>query len=183
MRCWVALPGEPGEEKGERCPGEAVLECYGLPFCEVHGAEVRAGATAELNQDASEFFEGLDNDQVPEGNPEAMARVRAAVRELTEATNAANKEEQEALRRAYPYREELVDSETLHFDYYDPEDTNYGTPLDWYFRDKWQLHKLMRVAHQAGQALAVEALEPLRESAAEQLAYALELGPSVSDKA
>ena len=61
-----------------------------------------------------------------------------------------------------------MDPETLSYDYFSPEPSGYGTPIDWYTDDLWALHKLMRLA------VAVEALEPLREGAAAQLAYALQ---------
>lgn len=53
-----------------------------------------------------------------------------------------------------------MDPETLSYDYFSPEPSGYGTPIDWYTDDLWALHKLMRLA------VAVEALEPLREGAA-----------------
>lgn len=67
-----------------------------------------------------------------------------------------------------------MDPETLSYDYFSPEPSGYGTPIDWYTDDLWALHKLMRLAHQARLVVAVEALEPLREGAAAQLAYALQ---------
>jgi hypothetical protein len=52
-RCWVALRTGPSTT-GEHCEGMAAYEVYGIPLCEVHGAESKAGALEELYFHASE---------------------------------------------------------------------------------------------------------------------------------
>ncbi len=77
--CWVSAEGAGGP-----CKRPSVVRVYGLPFCEAHSAEVRAGALEELYSDAAQVLERLDNPSVPEPNPEAIRLVRAAVSGLTD---------------------------------------------------------------------------------------------------
>ena len=54
------------EDAGGKCLRPAVMEVYGLPFCEIHGAEVKFRALEELYYDAANFLARLDNSSVPE---------------------------------------------------------------------------------------------------------------------
>ena len=166
--CWVKLP-----ESGDRCPAKAALAVYGLPFCEVHGAEARAGALAELYFDAEQFLEGLEAPDIPEVNAEALKAIRQGAAALNAKLHVVEGEEEErALKRAYPLIPDLVDPETREFDY--AERRGEEPPEDWYRRPRLLLCKLMRLAYRERAAYVVEALEPLRESASAQLAYALQ---------
>ncbi len=97
------------------------MEVYGLPFCEVHGAECKAGALEELYYDAEQTLGRLDNPHTTPLNPEALRVIRAGVSEMNDKGWQAVMAGDEALRRAYPLVEELTDPETLAFDYTDPE--------------------------------------------------------------
>jgi hypothetical protein len=80
-------------------------------------------------------------------------------------------DDEEALGRAWPFAEELTNPETLGFDYAEP-----GGPVpgDWYRHPRLVIYRLMRLARQEGLHYIVERLEPLRESTAPQLAYAIQ---------
>jgi hypothetical protein len=49
IHCWVGKGLD-----GVRCEHTAVMEVYGTPMCEDHGAEAKAGALEELYDDASQ---------------------------------------------------------------------------------------------------------------------------------
>ncbi len=46
---------------GGRCERRATTEVYYLPFCEIHGAEAKAGTLAEIYHDAEYALDGLIN--------------------------------------------------------------------------------------------------------------------------
>jgi hypothetical protein len=164
--CWATLPGG-----SELCEGTAILKVYGLPFCEVHGAEVRAGALAELYFDAEQFLTRLDNQGVPEPNPAALHALRAAISELSAGEAAANDEEDAALLRAYPFRRDLVDEDFRDFDYEAPAQG--GVPEGWCRHHRLLIHRLMRLAHEGDATYIVETLEKDREHVSQQLAYVM----------
>jgi hypothetical protein len=164
--CWAKLPGST-----EHCEHTAVVRVYGLPFCEVHGAEARAGALAELYFDAEQFLTRLDNRGVPEPNPAALHALRAAISELSAGEAAANDEEDAALLRAYPFRRDLVDEDFRDFDYEAPAQG--GVPEDWCRHHRLLIHRLMRLAHEGGATYIVETLEKDREHVSQQLAYVM----------
>jgi hypothetical protein len=162
--CWVRLP-----ETGERCPGAATLEVYGIAFCEAHGAECESGALEELYGDADFFLERVEGWDPQAINPEALRLIRAGRRALGVILPSLGAD-REKLRRAWPFAEEATDPETLHFDYSEPG----PAPEEWYRRTRTLIHKLMRLAHEAGEHSLVEVLERYRESTAAQLAYAIQ---------
>lgn len=170
-RCWVALPGS-----SERCPNMAVIGVYGIPFCEVHGEEAKEGALEELYFDATQEVERPLNGAVRDLNPEAERALEAARRELYVLLHAAEQTEQ-VLTRAFPLIRERVDSETLAYvaDPDSPEARNYSPPYDAFRAERHHIHRLMRLAFEEGYDWLVEVLEPSREKAAEQAAYALVL--------
>ncbi len=158
-------------DAGGQCERPAVLEVYGLSFCSEHGAECKAGALAELYFDASRWLERLDNPHVSLPNPEALRVVRAGVSELNHLCLHFEQDD-ELLRRAYPYLAERVDSLTLEFDYSDPERSAH--PFDTFYEDRWTIHQLMRVAYSKEMGYLVEDLEDRRQYLAAQAAYALQ---------
>lgn len=157
------------EDAGGLCPRTAVVRVYGLPFCGVHGAEVRAGALEEVYMEAREFFERYDNPYVGPVTPVALAVIRDMREKLVDAEIAAADDEA-AIRRAYPVIPERVDEDTLDFDY---NLTGFEGPVEWNQRARHMLHRLMRQAYEAGAPWVVETLELDREHVAAQLAFAL----------
>jgi hypothetical protein len=156
-----------------------VMEVYGLPFCEVHGEEIKAGALQELYFDATHDVGRPLGRHVAPLNPEAERALQAALSGLLEKVHQAERAEDEALLRAYPLIRERVSSETLHFDYSDPSGSSARgtTPVELFMRHRELIHKLMRLAHEEGADYLVETLEDHRESCAAQLAFALALAP------
>ncbi len=157
-------------DAGGKCEQPATMEVYGLPFCEVHGAEAKAGALGELYHDAAMVLRRLDNPSVPEPNAEAMRVLRAGVRELEAACREWEGRSDEAIGRAYPFVGERVEEGTLDFDYADPR--RGPTPDTWFWDDRSLLHKLMRLAYEDHAGHIAEALELFREGASAQLAFA-----------
>src|SRR4051794_24893736 len=140
--CFVRHP-----DAGGLCQHPAVMVVYGLPFCEIHGAEAKAGALEEAYYDAASFLARLDNSAVPEANSVAMRALREAVSGLAEEERRAVSDGRDVdLRKAYPVIPERVDEDTLDFGYEDPESE--GTPIDWHYQDRMLLHKLMRITYE-----------------------------------
>ncbi len=72
LPCWVRHPSAGGS-----CPRRASTIVYGLLFCEVHGAEARAGALEELYGDACDYLERLDNTPRRDTRSDSPKRVSA----------------------------------------------------------------------------------------------------------
>ena len=109
--CFVHHPDACG-----KCLRDAVMKVYGLPFCEIHGAEAKTGALEELYFDAANFLGRLDNIHVLPPNPATLGALRRAVSELQEAeASASGRATDEALRRAYPLNLEQMDEEADAF--------------------------------------------------------------------
>jgi hypothetical protein len=81
--------------------------------------------------------------------------------------------EKALLGRAWPFREELTDPETLGYGWSRQESDEGGPPEEWYRGSRLVIHQLMRLAFEEGESYLVEVLEHERESTAAQLAYAL----------
>ncbi len=160
------------EDAGGRCRRPAALRVYGLLFCEVHGAEAKAAALVEMYQDAADWLEVLDNPCVPQPSPAVLYALHSAVKGLYAAVTEAQKAADVALPRAYPWIEERVDTETSGFDWTNPEGR--ASPDAVFWRASQLVCKLMRLAHAEGAMGLVEVLEPYRESASAQYAFALE---------
>ncbi len=79
LRCWTRHP-----DAGGFCGCPAEMAVYGLPFCGVHGAEIRAGTLSELFEDAADTIERLNNPYVPICNEEAAEVVVQTVYSLRE---------------------------------------------------------------------------------------------------
>lgn len=173
LPCWVRHPNA-GGLCGRR---PATTMVYGLLFCEVHGAEARAGALAELYKDAGDFLGTLDNPHVPRPNAEALRALRAAREDLETRGREHEDAEDAALGRAYPTIPERVCRETVGFDYRLGPDNMFGPreqPTDVYRDARHLLCKQLRLAYEESADWLVEVLEYEREAASAQLAFALE---------
>lgn len=168
LLCWVQHPSA-----GGLCECKATTMVYGLLFCEIHGAEATAGALAELYQDATDFLERVENPHVAAPNAEAERAVVAARRDMERRAREHEDAEEAALRRAYPMIPERVCSETSAFDYFNPHGPN-EEPTEVYGDARQLLYRCMRLAYGQGEDWLLEVLEPERESASAQLAFALE---------
>ena len=169
-QCWVGKGLD-----GVRCPRPAVLRVYGLGMCAEHGEEARAGALSELYYDAVQVVERLRNPYVDTLNPEASRVMAAGAAELWRACAEAESNVGEVLMRAFPLDRERTCPETFEY-VRDPEAPwSYPPPFDEYLRERHLVHKLMRLAYQEGSTTLVETLEPERERAAAQSAYAAAL--------
>jgi hypothetical protein len=158
-------------DAGGQCERTASIEVYRLAFCEVHGAEVKAGALTEAYQDAVTWLSRLNNVHVSPPNPETTKALRQAVSGLQSAWAEAEISDDEALRRAYPFNRERVDPQTLSFDILNPSEL---APPDMRFgRARQLVHRLMRQAFEEGAIWLVEHLELQRETVAAQYAWAL----------
>jgi hypothetical protein len=161
IRCIVSH-----EDAGGKCGREAVMEVYGLTFCEVHGEEAKAGALEELYHDALQFMELFDAPHVRTLNPEVQRIVSAGVTEIPEWTET---ETEEALLRAFPLIPERMDNDTQRAE----EDLAYGTSYSTWRETRRVIHMLMRFAYQEGEDWLVEVLEHHREQNSAQAAFAL----------
>ena len=108
---------------------------------------------------------------VPEPNPEAMRVLRTGISELDHLCGHFEDDE-DLLRRAYPYQSGRVDDYTLEFDYDDPERGD--IPADFWRTDRYGIHKLMRLSFSEGMTYLVEDLEEMRQFLAAQTAFAIE---------
>jgi hypothetical protein len=172
-RCWVALRTGPSTT-GEHCEGLVAYEVYGIGPCEVHGAESKAGALEELYHHASEDLQRPFNPEVaPIGNRAAAWALREAEGELSKRCRQAESETVAALLRAWPFKEEFTDPETLGYTWSRAESDQGGPPEEWFRGPRLLIHELMRLALEDGAHYLVEVLERERQSTAAQLAYAL----------
>jgi hypothetical protein len=159
-------------DAGGWCERDAVMEIYGLGFCEVHGAEARAGALAELYHDAGNALEDLYRSEDSSANVAALAFVAASRDELSHRCIEAEEAEELAVRQAYPVIPERVCSETRAYDPFVPGSG--ASPADVYRGARTHAHKLMRLSWSVGEYWILEDLEEHRESASAQLAWALD---------
>jgi hypothetical protein len=169
--CWFGHH-ERDDLMPEPCEREAHLYVNGIPLCEIHGAEAEAGVLAEMYFEASQFFARFENPRVPPQENRAIrwALEAGVVGDLGRRCLEAESREREALVRAYPLREDLMDPEVRAFDYSDPDSGE--PPPDWFFPHRMLIHKLQRIAYEHGASSLVERLEGARQSTAVQLAYA-----------
>jgi hypothetical protein len=167
--CWVRA-----EAAGGPCKRPSVVRVYGFSFCEQHGTECKDGALEEFYNDADLFFEGVEGDNSLSINPEALRLIRAARLELG-AKGSDTNSQVDVLRRAYPFRQNLMDDDFRDFDYAGGERMGGPdpTPPDWCWHQRMVVHKLMRLAVDEGADYLLEGLEMQREHVAAQLAYVL----------
>ncbi len=155
-------------DAGGPCSRPVVHEVYGLPFCGMHGLEAGAGALAQLHHDAMDDFARMDN-------PYETPLQSEVLRVVGEAHDRARDEhinyfglQSRLVREAFPLIRERVDAET--------RDWNPGSlpeaPVDWWTAEYVSVCSLMlRACTGLSPGLARD-LEPLRERAAAQSAFA-----------
>lgn len=160
----------------DKCRRTAGMEVYGLLMCEAHGEEAAELAFEEMAHDLEQEFGRLLNDSVRELSPHIVAAFGRGMKGLSPHDH---KPADEALVKAWPLARENVDPSTL--DYLgNPEGwRSFGTPFDVYMEERMLVHRLMRLAFEAGAEWLVELLEREREKAASQAAYALVLDREV----
>jgi hypothetical protein len=164
------------EDAGGLCQRKATMEVYGLGFCEVHGAEAKAGALEELYHDAMQEILRPLNPDATQINPEAAAALEAAADDLF-LKHPDEAAAEEALERAFPLIMERVSVATVDYveDPHSPASRENMPPYEVFCQARHLVHKLMRVAYENGEDWLVETLEPQRETVAAQAAYALVL--------
>ena len=172
MPCFAAVRDVPREEH-PACKRPAAMYVYGRSYCEVHGAEVRAGALVEMYHHASEDVQRLysaqhvgkmDNRATVWALEEAAAVLEARCRE-------AELEEEAALLAAWPFDESRMDDDLREW-----EKCGDGSPPEvWLERHRLIIHKHIRLAFEEGAEYILEGLFSDREQLAEQLAYVLAL--------
>jgi len=162
------------EDAGGECPRPAVMAVYGLSFCEEHGAECANGALEEMHQDADEFFARFDGPSVPElDNPLILRVIRNWDKALRRADHFEERDTEELLLAAFPFREDRVMAETAG-EIADPISGHFP-PYDGWRHHRHEMHQLMRHAYHLDTTYALEYLERERESISAQCAYALAL--------
>src|SRR5215210_1021350 len=92
-------------DAGGWCEGTATMEAFGIGFCEVHGAEVKAGILAEIYRDAGNILEDVGPDD-SSMNVAAWVHLNEGRRAMTRRAMEAEKEQAAALVRAYPLNPE-----------------------------------------------------------------------------
>jgi len=162
-------------DAGGWCERPAVLEAYEFPFCEVHGAEIKAGILAEIYHDAGNVLEDASASEDTSMNPAAWVHLDGGWRDMVRRCAEAEEAQDAALVRAYPVAklEERVDPETTERDYHKPNPNK--DPVDIFFDARMYTLRLMRLSWDVGQHWMLEVLEEEREGASAQLAFALAL--------
>ncbi len=160
-------------EAGGWCEHTAVMRAYDMNFCEAHGAEIKAGVMAEIYHDAYNVLTDLARREHPDINAVTDAYQTIGRDEMAGRCASAQEAEDFALLKAYPLREDLVDTETRH--HYEAPDPRNDDPSDVFSRARMHALKLMRLSWQAGEYWTLEGLELGRQGASVQLAYALAL--------
>lgn len=146
-----------------RCERPGAVKVWGLPFCELHGAEAEAAAFEDLTEELDSVLGMLARTERERlSNPvlvELLDRART-VNGTAGGRLENTRANDEALARAYPAIEGSIDPDTLAFDY----DARPGSgPVDWWSERRWLLWRFMREARLYGLSGLVRELEPLRE--------------------
>ncbi len=158
--CVVSHP-----DAGGACGKPAACEVYGLPFCGLHGLEANYGC---LNQVYSLALDEL-SDMRSEGLcPATLEHLDAGWRRFNGLTNSFSDAHSRQAKEAFAHLEGRVDAETLEWDYEDPTET----PPDWWLEAYWKLCRFMYEAWRSRRYFVCGELEPLRERAAAQYAFA-----------
>jgi len=158
-------------DAGGWCERPASMRAYQMNFCEVHGAEVKAGIMAEIYHDAGNVLDDVGPDD-SSMNVAAWVHLDEGRRAMARRTVEAEKEQASALVRAYPLNPERVDSETSAHDYSSPANDD---PVDIFMAARMHVHRLMRLSWSVGEDWLLEILEEERQAASAQLAFALEI--------
>ena len=150
------------------------MRVYDMNFCEVHGAEIKAGILAEIYHDAGNVLEDLYGPEDSSMNVAAWVYLYSGKRAMARRVVEAEEAQVKALRRAYPLNPERVDRETFGHDWHAPNYSN-DDPVDVYFDARMHVLRLMRLSWSVGQYWLLEDLEKERQGASARLAFALEL--------
>ncbi len=160
-------------DAGGWCERTATIEVFGIGFCEVHGAEIKAGIMAEIYHDAGNVLKDFGpNDSSM--NVAAWVHLDEGHRALLDRAVDAEEAQARALVQAYPLNPDRVDTETSCRDFRAPNNDN-DDPVDIYFEARMHTHRLMRLSWSVGQDWILEVLEEERQAASAQLAFALAL--------
>ena len=135
------------------------MEVNDLPFCALHGTEAKLGADLEASEDAGNLF-------ASRANPYAQDALHRLLEEAP-----SDGEYHEALVAAYPDPPEEVRERIRRWQ--EDEEPGYLTVVDTLLQRLGTIHRLMRIAHEAGAGDLVELLERERESTAAEAAVAL----------
>lgn len=161
--CVVSHP-----DAGGPCEQPATVLVWELPFCEFHGAEAEAAALAELTGDAEIELDALVSaeGQRPGSNPVLLRALNDVEDPNSDARAGHERDQDSALRAAYPPLEGRADPTVTSFDY-EAEYSGDG-PVDWWAETRYLLCRFLREAQGKG----LSELEPLREWASAQLVQA-----------
>ena len=161
-------------DAGGWCERPGAMEVYGIAFCEVHGAEIKAGILAEIYHDAGNVLEDAARPEDTTMNPAAWVHLDEGRRSMTQRVLEAEEAQTQALLQAYPLNPERVDKETSERDFRAPNPAN-DDPVDVFFDARMHVLRLMRLSWSVGEYWLLEILEEERQGASAQLAFALEL--------
>ncbi len=153
-----------GHEFG--CARLAVMEVYGLGFCEIHGEEAASAALEEVSFD-------LEEKEGPELSPHVEHALRLAMKSLPDPSEESF---ETALLKAFPldkWARERVEAET--FAYIKEPTAGFSPPYDTHLGDRRLVCRHMREAFERRATWLVEMLEKERETSAAQAAWALAL--------
>lgn len=165
--CVVSHP-----DAGGQCQRPVAKMVWSLPFCEVHGQEAEAAALEEISDDTQMQLEALlSAENARSGSNQLLLHTLGQAETLASEVRVEHfREQDEALRAAYPPLEGHIDSDTLAFDYW--QDYACDGPVDWWSEARYLMSRFMRQSHERGLPELVRGLEFLRERACAQLVQA-----------
>ena len=165
--CVVSHP-----DAGGLCGRPGIGLVWNLPFCEVHAVEAEAAALEEIGDDTQMQLEALlSAENARSGSNRLLLHTLEQAQALANKSRTGHTRDQdEALRAAYPPLEGRIDPDILAFDY----EAHYegDGPVDWWTDAQYLLCRFMREAQGKGLPELVRELEPLRERASAQLVQA-----------
>lgn len=154
------------------CEQKAMMEVYGLSFCEAHGEEAAIGALEEIYYD-------LERRVAPDTTglePHVEHALRLGMESLPDSDG---RKRDEALRRAYPFEDRFRDQVEAETGLYVEDwlagrrQFGYAVPYDTHIMEEHRISRHMRLAVEDGATWMIELLEPHREDSAFQAAWAL----------
>lgn len=165
-----------GHEFG--CERTAVMEVYGLYFCEAHGEEAASAALEEVYHDLEASLDMLSHSPTGFVSSHLAHALETARSSIPGATGGVD---DEALLRAFPLDEqsrEKIEAETpMYIEDLKEGRRDFGMapPLDVHLCDRTTVCRFMRLAFEERATWLVEILEKHREASAAQAAWALAL--------
>lgn len=164
------------EDAGGPCERPIVFEVYGVPFCEVHGIEANVGAMAQLHDEAMDEFGRMDNVHALPIQPEFLRVVRSERGRSFDDHIRYARQHERLLLEAYPLIRERVDQETSDWQPGDLDKNFTGGPVDWWAAEYRHMCSFMLQASRSRETNLARELEPVREHAAAQYAFAQVVG-------